>query len=364
MAQASNCCHQKKTKIKMVKAKPVLGIIGGGQLGSMLATAAKKLEIKTVILSDDPKAPAKKFCDKLIISKYDKIKSIEEFAHQVDIVTFEFENIPLEVLEHILKLKPVYPKPSINKIIQNRFTEKQFVNNLGIKTTNYALIKNQSDILNNQDLLPGFLKTCTLGYDGKGQFVINNKEEASKLEVEFDKEYILEKKVNLKKEISVVITRFLNNDCLIYDPTENLHINQILNKSVIPADISKDIFEKAQQQAKLIAEKLNYIGTMCVEYFIDEKNNLLVNEIAPRVHNSGHLTINAYNVSQFENHIRAICNLEKIELKKIHNAEMINIIGEEIRIYRDKSYSKNEFFFDYQKRDIKKKKKNGPFDNP
>ena len=343
----------------MVKEKPVLGIIGGGQLGSMLATAAKKLEIKTIVLSDDPKAPVKKFCDELIISKYDKIKSIEEFAYKVNIVTFEFENIPFEVLEHILKLKPVYPKPSINKIIQNRFTEKQFVNNLGIKTTNYALIKNQLDILNNEDLLPGLLKTCTLGYDGKGQFVINNKEEASKLEVEFDKEYILEKKVNLKKEISVVITRFLNNDCLIYDPTENIHINQILNKSVIPADISKDIFEKAQQQAKLIAEKLNYIGTMCVEYFIDEKNNLLVNEIAPRVHNSGHLTINAYNVSQFENHIRAVCNLEKIELKKIHNAEMINIIGEEIRTYRDKSYSKNEFFFDYQKREIKEKRKMG-----
>jgi len=343
----------------MVKEKPVLGIIGGGQLGSMLATAAKKLEIKTIVLSDDPKAPVKKFCDELIISKYDKIKSIEEFAYKVNIVTFEFENIPFEVLEHILKLKPVYPKPSINKIIQNRFTEKQFVNNLGIKTTNYALIKNQLDILNNEDLLPGLLKTCTLGYDGKGQFVINNKEEASKLEVEFDKEYILEKKVNLKKEISVVITRFLNNDCLIYDPIENLHINQILNKSVIPADISKDIFEKAQQQAKLIAEKLDYIGTMCVEYFIDEKNNLLVNEIAPRVHNSGHLTINAYNVSQFENHIRAVCNLEKIELKKIHNAEMINIIGEEIRTYRDKSYSKNEFFFDYQKKEIKKKRKMG-----
>ena len=343
----------------MVKEKPVLGIIGGGQLGSMLATAAKKLEIKTIVLSDDPKAPVKKFCDELIISNYDKIKSIEEFAYKVDIVTFEFENIPSEVLEHILRLKPVYPKPSINKIIQNRFTEKQFVNNLVIKTTNYALIKNQLDILNNEDLLPGFLKTCMLGYDGKGQFVINNKEEASKLEVEFDKEYILEKKVNLKKEISVVITRFLNNDCLIYDPIENLHINQILNKSVIPADISKDIFEKAQQQAKLIAEKLNYIGTMCVEYFIDEKNNLLVNEIAPRVHNSGHLTINAYNVSQFENHIRAVCNLEKIELKKIHNAEMINIIGEEIRTYRDKSYSKNEFFFDYQKREIKEKRKMG-----
>jgi len=343
----------------MVKLKPVLGIIGGGQLGSMLATAAKKLKIKTIILSDDPKAPAKNFCDKIIVSEYNKQKTIEDFASKVDVITFEFENIPFKVLEHISKLKPVFPKPSINQIVQNRFTEKKFINNTGIKTTNYALIRNQSDISNNEDLFPGLLKTCTLGYDGKGQFVLKNKEEASELKIEFDKEYILEKKVNLKKEISVVITRFLNNDFVIYEPIENLHVNQILNRSIIPANISKDIFEKAQQQAKLIAEELDYIGTMCVEYFIDEKNNLLVNEIAPRVHNSGHLTINTHNVSQFENHIRAVCDLEKRELKKICNAEMINVIGADIKNYRGKSYFKNEFFFDYLKSEIKEKRKMG-----
>jgi 5-(carboxyamino)imidazole ribonucleotide synthase len=343
----------------MAKQNPVLGIIGGGQLGSMLATAAKKLEIKTIVLSNDPKAPAKNFCDEIIISNYDKLKDIEYFVSKVDVVTFEFENIPFKVLEHISKLKPVFPKASINLIIQNRFTEKKFINNIGIKTANYALIKNKSDILDNKDLLPGLLKTCTLGYDGKGQFVLENKEQANKLEIDFDKEHILEKKVEIKKEISVVITRFLNNDFIIYEPIENLHINQILNKSTIPADINKAVFEKSQQQAKLIAEKLDYIGTMCVEYFIDKKNNLLVNEIAPRVHNSGHLTINTHNVSQFENHIRAVCDLKKIELKKFYNAEMINIIGEEIKTYREKSYSKNEFFFDYLKSEIKEKRKMG-----
>ena len=343
----------------MVKLKPVLGIIGGGQLGSMLATAAKKLKIKTIILSDDPKAPAKNFCDKIIVSEYNKQKTIEDFASKVDVITFEFENIPFKVLEHISKLKPVFPKPSINQIVQNRFTEKKFINNTGIKTTNYALIRNQSDISNNEDLFPGLLKTCTLGYDGKGQFVLKSREEACELKIEFDKEHILEKKVNLKKEISVVITRFLNNDFVIYEPIENLHVNQILNRSIIPANISKDIFEKAQQQAKLIAEELDYIGTMCVEYFIDEKNNLLVNEIAPRVHNSGHLTINTHNVSQFENHIRAVCDLEKRELNKICNAEMINVIGADIKNYRGKSYFKNEFFFDYLKSEIKEKRKMG-----
>jgi len=363
MAKTTNRRYQKKTKIKMVKENPILGIIGGGQLGSMLATAAKKLNIKTIVLSDDPEAPAKNFCDEFFVSAYNKFKKIEEFANKVDVVTFEFENIPFKIFEHISKFKPVLPNPVINQIVQNRFKEKNFIRNIAsmfneleIKTTNYALIKDKSDILKNKDLLPGLLKTCTLGYDGKGQFIIHNTEEVNKLEIDFDKEYILEKKIILKKEISIIVTRFSNNECLIFDPFENYHVNQILNRSVIPADVTKDILMKAQEQAKLIAEKLDYIGTMCVEYFIDENNNLFVNEIAPRVHNSGHLTINAYNVSQFENHIRAVCNLEIIKLKKIHNAEMINIIGEDIKDYRNKSYSKNEFFFDYLKTEIKKKR--------
>ena len=343
----------------MIKPILTLGIIGGGQLGSMLATAAKKLKIKTIVLSNDLKAPAKNFCDEIIISEYDKLKKIEDFISRVDVVTFEFENIPIKVLEHISKSKPVFPKPSINQTIQNRFTEKNFINDIEIKTTNYALIKNKLDILDNEDLLPGLLKTNTLGYDGKGQFALKNREDVNELDIEFNKEYILEKKVNLKKEISVVITRFLNNDFVTYEPIENLHINQMLSRSTIPADIDKVISEKAKQYARLIAEKLDYIGTMCVEYFIDKENNLLVNEIAPRVHNSGHLTINTYNVSQFENHIRAVCNLKKVELKKIYNAEMINIIGEDIKTYRNKSYSKNEFFFDYLKTEIKKKRKMG-----
>jgi 5-(carboxyamino)imidazole ribonucleotide synthase len=343
----------------MTILNPVLGIIGGGQLGSMLAASAKKLKIKTVIFSDDPKAPAKNFCDEIIISDYNKLKKIDDFVSKVDFVTFEFENIPFNILEHVSKHKPVYPNPSINQIVQNRFTEKKFVNKQGIKTTDYTLIKNKTDILDNKAFLPGFLKTCTLGYDGKGQYILNNRDEIDDLNIDFKKEYILEKKINLKKEISIIITRFLNNECLIYEPIENLHVNQILNKSVIPAVIDKNIFIQAQQQAKLLAEKLDYIGTMCVEYFIDENNNLLLNEIAPRVHNSGHLTINSHNISQFENHIRAVCDLKIINLIKNYNAEMFNIIGEEIKSYRAKSYSENEFFFDYLKTEIKEKRKMG-----
>ena len=169
----------------------------------------------------------------------------------------------------------------------------------------------------------------------------------------------MEKKVNLRKEISVVITRFKNEEIYVYEPIENIHKDQILKYSKIPADIKSNIFQKAQDYAKLIANKLDYIGTMCVEYFIDQEENLLLNEIAPRVHNSGHLTINAFNISQFENHIRAVCGLDKIETKKLYNAKMTNLIGEDILVYRNKNFQHNEFFFDYLKNTIKKKRKMG-----
>ncbi len=167
------------------------------------------------------------------------------------------------------------------------------------------------------------------------------------------------KKLNVKKEISVVITRFKNEEIYIYEPIENIHKDQILKYSKIPADIKSDIFQKAQDYAKLIANKLDYIGTMCVEYFIDQEENLLVNEIAPRVHNSGHLTINAFNISQFENHIRAVCGLTRENVKKIANAEMKNILGTEIQEYRKKSFKTDEYFFDYEKKIIKEKRKMG-----
>ena len=337
---------------------PTLGIIGGGQLGSLLAEAAKKIEIKTVILSDDVNAPAKKFTNNFIYGKYDDQKIINEFVNNVDLATYEFENIPFAILKKIDEVKTVLPKPEINKLIQNRLTEKDFLNKYDIRTTRYSLIKNIEDIKLNQGLIPGLLKTCTLGYDGKGQYKINNLNNLSN-DINFNKEYILEKLINLKKEISVIITRFGHQRYEIYEPIENIHEDQILRFSKIPADTSDKIKKKSIEWSTIIAEELDYIGTLCVEFFIDKNDNLYANEVAPRVHNSGHLTINSHNVSQFENHIRAVCGLEKIETKKIYNAKMINLIGEDISNYRGKTFKDNEFFFDYLKAEIKNKRKMG-----
>ena len=336
----------------------VLGIIGSGQLGSLLCQAAKKLNIKTIVISDDENGPAQKYSDKFIYSKYDDKNKIREFINGVDIITYEFENIPISILKEIDKEKKVLPKPEINKIIQNRQLEKLFVNNLGIKTTKWAFIKTAKDVQQNKNLLPGILKTNTLGYDGHGQYVLNTLDDVKK-DWCFTADYILEKRVNLKKEISVVVTRFKNKEIYIYEPIENIHKDQILKYSKIPADIKPDIFKKAQDSAELIANALDYIGTMCVVYFIDQEDRLVGNEIAPRGHNSRHLTINAFNISQFENHIRAVCGLKKESVKKISNAEMKNILGSEIQRYRKRSFETEEYFFDYGKKIIKEKRKMG-----
>ena len=337
-----------------------LGIIGGGQLGSMMAIAAKKLNIKTIIFCDDVDAPAQNFCNNFICGNYDDKEKIAEFVKLVDIVTFEFENIPYETLNEINKLKPVLPKPAVNRLIQHRLAEKDFINKLNIRTTRYVSIEKKSDLDSLEDFLPGILKTTTLGYDGKGQHPIQSIDELNSLNIDFSKGYILEKLVKLKKEISIIITRFENQKYEIYEPIENTHQDQILRNSKIPADIDNKIFEQSKDWAMTISEELKYVGTLCVEFFIDRNDNLYVNEIAPRVHNSGHLTINAYNISQFENHVRAVCGLEQIPLKKISNAKMINLIGDEISKYRKISkLNDNEFFFDYLKKEIKDKRKMG-----
>ena len=341
-------------------AEKILGIIGGGQLGSMLCMAAKKLGVKTIIYCDDSDAPAQNFCDEFIFGTYDNKDKIVDFTNKIDVVTYEFENIPYFTLNEINKVKPVLPKPSINRIIQHRLAEKDFINKLNIRTTRYVLVEKKSDLDTLEDFLPGILKTTTMGYDGKGQYPIKKISDLQTLNVDFSKGYILEKLVRLKKEISVIITRFSVNKYEIYEPIENTHENQILKYSKIPAEISNEIFNQSKEWAINIAEELKYIGTLCVEFFIDRNDNLYVNEIAPRVHNSGHLTINAYNVSQFENHIRAVCFLEKIPTKKLSNAKMVNLIGNEIEPYRlNNKLSKNEFFFDYLKKEIKDKRKMG-----
>ena len=335
-----------------------LGVIGGGQLGSLLCAAARKIKVESIVLSDDKDGPAKHFCDHFIYSNYENNEKVRDFIDKVDFVTYEFENIPIDFLNLIEREKRVLPSPNINKIAQNRKLEKTFLNEINIKTTDWVFIDSAENIKKNQHLLPGILKSNILGYDGKGQFILNSVKDI-KTDWCFSSDYILEKKVDLKKEISVVAVRYENGNILCYEPIENIHKNQILFKSKIPADISDKIYKEAISTAKKIAEKFLYVGVLTIEFFITKNNELLVNELAPRFHNSGHLTIEAFNISQFENHVRAVCNLESKPLEKISNAEMLNVLGFEIHDYKKRNFKKNEFFYDYLKKEPREGRKMG-----
>ena len=211
----------------------VLGILGGGQLGSLLATSAKKLNIKTFVFSDDKNAPAKNFCDEFILGDYKDEKKIKYFSDCVDLVTFEFENIPFETLNIINKIKPVLPKPDINRIVQNRLFEKDLINKLNINTTQYAAINKIDDLTMNKDLLPGILKTSMFGYDGKGQLKINSVEELANLNIDFKNEYILE---NIEQNIflffSIKFCSFSASIFVRYLPTRTFQFGLTLSNII------------------------------------------------------------------------------------------------------------------------------------
>ena len=341
----------------MNKKTFTLGIFGGGQLGKFLVQSAKKLNIRTFVFTDSFDSPAIYYCDDFIISSYENKKKLDFFIKKIDLATFEFENIPFKTLDYVEKKINVSPKPTVIKILQDRLKEKTFLNSIGIKTTEFYYLKKVDKKKLSNNFFPALVKTIRLGYDGKGQVFFKNKKDFLKYSFK-NKEYIIEKLINFKKEISVVISRYKEKS-VSFDAFENLHKHQILQNSHVPANISPKLNNQAKQIAKKIADKLNYTGTMCVEFFVTKKNELLVNEIAPRVHNSGHLTMNAHNVSQFENHIRAVCNLKLKNPKRIHKAIMYNILGNDIKKYRSKETTTNEFFYDYGKKEIKNKRKMG-----
>ena len=338
-----------------------LGILYSGQLETQLVKSAKKIGgIKTIILTDDQNGPAQHFCDKFICGDLKSKKVLEKFISEIDICTYAFENLSYDILKEIADIKEVNPSPKTLKIAQNRILEKTFANEeAGVKTTEWKVIRSLEDLKDGIDLFgKSVLKSVSGGYDGKQQHRFNSINDIDP-NIDFSKIYILEKFLNFKQEISVAVTRYKNGKISIYEPTENVHENGILRHSKIPANITKKIFKEAQDIAIKFAEKLDYVGTLNLEFMIDNKDNLFFNEKSNRVHNGNWHTVNSYKICQFTNHIRAVCGLEFIENKKISNAEMLNILGEEIKEYRKKEYRENEYFFDYLKSDIRPNRKMG-----
>ena len=315
-----------------MKKKIKVGIIGGGQLGMMLAEASSKLNIIPLIYSNTKDAPAAKVA-KVYYGGFDDVDKLKRFIKQVDLVTYEFENIPTNSLKIIEQLVPIFPPIHSLKITQDRVKEKKFFKDNKIPCVKTLILKNEIDlkIIKKEVSYPAIIKTSRLGYDGKGQFTINNYSDLLKSWNILDKtNCIVEEKINIKKEISILGARSTGGEIKIFPSFRNIHKNHILDITKLPSRTAQQTEELAVEYTIKILKKLKYVGIICVEYFIDASGNLMANEMAPRVHNSGHITIEACKTSQFEQHLRAITSQPLGKVDIIKPAVMKNLIGNDI----------------------------------
>jgi 5-(carboxyamino)imidazole ribonucleotide synthase len=317
-----------------------IGILGGGQLGRMLALAAARLGLRSHIYSDEPNVPAFDVAASSTVGSFDDEAALSAFAASVDVVTCEFENVPARALESAGKKAPVHPPAKAFAVAQDRLVEKDFMRALDIPVADYADIHDERSLREAlaHVQLPAILKTRRFGYDGKGQALVRSETEAvAALKELGDQPAIIERLVTFEREISVIVVRGWDGEMKFYDPVENVHQNGILAISRVPAHIHDDCAEEARRIAGKIADALRHVGVLCVEMFQrgGETPHLLVNEIAPRVHNSGHWTIDACLVSQFENHVRAIAGWPLGDIGRHSDAVMINLIGDAVHRWRE-----------------------------
>lgn len=313
-----------------MKPGSVIGIIGGGQLGRMSAMAAARLGFLVHIFSPEPDAPAAQVAARATVAAYDDLAALKRFADDVDVITFEFENLPAASLTLLESLKPVRPSAKILAISQDRVAEKQFLNEAGIATAPWEQVESLDALqMAVQRLgLPAVLKTTRLGYDGKGQAMLRAPDDLAAAYARLDpKPLILEGFVDFGAEISVMVARGVKGDIVCYDTVENRHRHHILDMTLAPAPLPPQILAQAQQIARLVAEKLELVGLLGVELFVTSKGEVVVNEIAPRPHNSGHWTMDACPCSQFEMQIRAVTGLPLPPATRHSDAVMKNLIG-------------------------------------
>ncbi|MCY7766168.1 5-(carboxyamino)imidazole ribonucleotide synthase [Bacillus inaquosorum] len=341
----------------------VIGIIGGGQLGKMMAVSAKQMGYKVAVVDPVKDSPCGQVADVEITAHYNDREAIRKLAEISDIITYEFENIDYDAL-HWLKDHAYLPQGSeLLLITQNRETEKKAIQAAGCEVAPYSIVKTKDELKQAvQELgLPAVLKTCRGGYDGKGQFVI--KEEAQIEQAAALLEHgtcILESWVSFEMELSVIVVRSVNGEISTFPAAENIHHNNILFQSIVPARVEEGIQKKAAELAVKLAEELNLVGPLAVEMFLTEDGELLVNELAPRPHNSGHYTLDLCETSQFEQHIRAICGLPLGKTDLLKPGMMVNLLGDEVKLVEEEpELLKEAKLYIYGKHEIKKGRKMG-----
>ena len=307
-----------------------IGIFGSGQLGRMTAIAAKQMGYRVHVFSPSHDSPAGQVADLEIQAPYDDVEAIERFAKQVSVITLEFENIPVDTLRAAAKHAPVHPSDHVLGTAQNRIREKSVLKEAGLPVANSHPIRSLEDLKTaSQEFLPGVLKTANGGYDGKGQVIVKAADEVDSAWAQLDTdEAIFEEFVDFDCEISVVAARNTNGMIACYDPVRNVHRNHILDVSLSPAGMTSKLVADAKEMASTVMEELKVIGVICIEFFVTRDGQLVINEIAPRPHNSGHLTIDSHLTSQFEQQVRAVCGLELGSTEQIKPAAMVNLLGD------------------------------------
>ena len=317
--------------MKQILPNSTIGVFGSGQLGRMFAVEARKMGYRVHTFSPESDTPTGQVADIETQAAYDDLYEVRLFAQSVDVVTFEFENVPSATVEAASEFVDVHPKGEILHITQNRLREKTFLSSNGFPVTPYRHIKTLDNLKNALSELgvPCVLKTAGFGYDGKGQSKIKSVEDIEPaFEAISGHEAVLESFVDFEKEVSVVCVRGQNGDFAHYGVIENEHSNHILDVSFAPAVVSAKVFNQAIDIARNVAETLDYVGTFCVEFFVGRNDELLVNELAPRPHNSGHLTFDACVTSQFEQQLRAVCGLPLGSTEFYRPAAMANLLGD------------------------------------
>jgi 5-(carboxyamino)imidazole ribonucleotide synthase len=307
-----------------------IGILGGGQLGRMLTLEAKRMGYRVVTLEPFPDSPTGQIADEQIVAAYDDLRAIGELGARSDVVTYEFENIPLEsVLALEADRRIVLPNSAALRITQERILEKTFLLDCGIPVADFAPVRTREELGAAERAVgyPGVLKTTMGGYDGKGQWVVRSRDDAETAWREAKgRALIWERLISFDRELSIIAARNAHDDIVAFPVSENQHDHGVLATTIVPGRVDSAMAERARRYATTIAQRLDIVGTFCVEFF-QAGADLLVNEIAPRVHNSGHYSLDATSISQYEAHVRAICGLPLVEPLQFMPAVMVNILG-------------------------------------
>ncbi len=319
------------TSKRIIQPGGTLGVLGSGQLGRMFTIAARRLGYRVHVFSPDYDTPTGQVADLEIRAAYDDLDAVAGFAKAVDVVTFEFENVPAATIEAVKKYVPVRPGGEVLHTTQNRLREKNFLKDAGLPVTPFYAIHSADDL---QQALQSasaktVLKTAAWGYDGKGQMKLDSSSDSTEIwSLMQTDSAVLEEFVDFECELSVVAARGFDGQFVSFDPILNMHTNHILDVSISPATLPAGVARQAQEIARSVMEQLEVVGVLCVEYFLTTTGKLLINELAPRPHNSGHLTMDAHVTCQFEQQVRAVTGLPLGSTEQLRPAAMVNLLGD------------------------------------